>query len=144
MTTAKPTDEARPHEAIPAGALEDLPELVANLGNDLVRLLDGKLGLLKIDLEEQARGYVRELLVTVAAAIVVAGGLLLVAAGLSFALAYLLPSRLDPLLLRALAFATVGSLIAVGGCVVLRRGGQFANKTQAAAGTDVSTVRRHG
>lgn len=144
MTIAKLTDEPRPHEAVPAGALEDLPELVAHLGNDLVRLLDGKLGLLKIDLEEQARGYVRELLVTVTAAIVAAGGLLLVAVGLSFTLAYLLPSSLDPLLLRALAFAVVGSVIALGGWLVLRRGGAFANKAEAAAGTGDSTVGRHG
>jgi len=121
VTRATPEIENRVREPIHVGKTEELPALVARLGDDVLRLLDGKLGLFKLDMEEQARGYARELLLGAVAALVIAGGVILAAAGLAFAVAYLLPSQLDPLLLQALAFGTIGVIASFAGWVALRR-----------------------
>jgi hypothetical protein len=103
-------------------SIEDLPALVARLGDQIAVLVDGKLRLLKLDVEDEVRSYARETLFVGLGAVAVAIGVTLVAAGLAFALAYVLPT-LDPLLVRAIAFGVVGALGVVGGMVVLRRFG---------------------
>ncbi len=120
MTTRNADLPPHPREAVPVGTGEELPELVAQLGNDLLRLIDGKLGLLKLDLEDAARGYLRHLVLAATAALVMAGGLILGAAGLAFALASFLPGGLDPLHARAIAFGTIGGAAGVGGWIVFR------------------------
>jgi hypothetical protein len=108
---------------VPAGRVDDdLPTLVARLGEDVLGLLDSKLGLIKLDVEQEVRGYGRVLLTQALAAAVVAVGVALGAAGVAFALAWLLPSALDPLLGKALAFGAVGLVGIGGGLLVLRRG----------------------
>ncbi len=124
MAAAEPTGESRLHEAVLAGRTdEDLTALVAKLGDDLLRLVDGKLGLMKLDIEDEARRYGRELVAWAMAAVVIAVGLAACVASLAFALASVLPVALDPLLQRAVAFGAVGLFGIVAGWIVLRRGG---------------------
>lgn len=104
------------------GSDADVTALFARLGDDVVRLVDGKLGLIKLDVEEQIRGYARGLATKAVAAVVVAVGVTLAAAGLAFGVAALFPASLDPLLARAAAFAIVGAVGVGAGMVVLKRG----------------------
>lgn len=99
----------------------DVTALLARLGDDVVRLVDGKLSLIKLDVEEQIRDYARVLTVRAVAAVVVAVGVTLVAAGVAFAIAAALPPSLEPLLARSIAFALVGALGVGTGVAVLRR-----------------------
>ena len=107
----------------PDGRAADVTALLARLGDDVVRLVDGKLGLIRLDVEEQIRDYARMLTVRAIAAVVVAVGVTLVAAGAAFAVAATLPDSLEPLLTRAIAFALVGATGIGAGVVVLRRKG---------------------
>ena len=100
----------------------DVTALLARLGDDVVRLVDGKLGLIKLDVEEQIRDYAKGLATRAVAAVVVAVGVTLAAAGLAFGVAALLPASLAPLLARAVAFALVGAVGVGAGVFVLKRG----------------------
>lgn len=102
----------------------DATALLARLGDDVVRFVDGKLGLIKLDVEEQIRGYAGGLATRALAAIVAVVGSTLMAVGLAFAVAALFPGSLDPLLARAVAFALVGAVAGGAGMLVLRRDGR--------------------
>jgi hypothetical protein len=102
----------------------DVTALLARLGDDVVRLVDGKLGLIKLDVEDQIRAHARSLTSRAIAAVVVAVGVTLAAAGLAFGVAAALPASLDPLVARAIAFALVGVAGVGAGVVVLKRGGE--------------------
>lgn len=122
MGTAESADGARVREPEHAGRVDDdLTALLARLGDDVVTLVESKLGLLKLDVEAQVQGYAREATTRALAAAIVAIGVALLAAGLAFTVAWLLPASLDPLLARALAFGGIGALGIGGGLVVLRR-----------------------
>ncbi len=113
----------RPREPGTAPAAEqDLPALVARLGDGILGLLDSKITLLKLDVQETIRAYERETLALALAAITVAIGATLVGCGLAFVLVYALPPTIDPLLARALAFGAIGTLAVISGVVTLRRG----------------------
>jgi uncharacterized membrane protein YqjE len=95
---------------------ETLPELVGRLGDDVVKLVDGKLALLKVELDEAVRSYAAGAVELAIAAIVALVGFALSATALAFALVYALPEgRLDPSLGRAVAFGVIGGVsLAVG------------------------------
>ena len=102
---------------------EGLPELVGQLGEHVVQLVDSKLGLLKIELDEAARAYATGAIELAIAAIVALVGFALSATSIAFALVYLLPeSWLDPSLNRALAFGLVGGVALIVGLVFTARG----------------------
>ena len=97
----------------------DLTALLARLGDDVVNLVDGKLGLIKLDVEEQVRAYARTLYARAAAAVVIAVGVTLVAAGIAFGVTSLVPPSIDPLVARALAFGAVGVVGVAAGVMAL-------------------------
>ena len=105
---------------------DDLTALLARLGEDVVTLVDSKLGLLKLDLEAQVRGYARDAFMRVVAAVIAAVGVGLFAAGLAFVVVWFLPASLDPLLARALACAAIGTLAIGTGAIVLSGGARAA------------------
>ncbi|MEO6028240.1 MAG: hypothetical protein ABIR79_15355 [Candidatus Binatia bacterium] len=122
MEKASTSGGARPREPISAPAADqDLPALVARLGDGILGLLDSKITLLKLDVQETIRAYERETVALALAAITVAIGVTLVGCGLAFVLVYALPSTLDPLLARALAFGVIGTLAVISGVVTLLR-----------------------
>lgn len=104
-------------------APEDLPGLVARLGDEIATLVDGKIRLLKLDLEDEVRAYARRLMFAALGAVGVAVGVTLAAVSMAFGLAHLLPASLDPLLVRALAFGVVAVLGVASGGIVLRHFG---------------------
>ncbi len=109
----------KPRTPIVAPAEQDIPTLVARLGDDVLELVEGKLALLKLDLEDTARGYGRTAVRVGLAAATLAIGIALAACGLAFAVAYVLPADLHPLLARASAFGLVGTIAIALGAMVL-------------------------
>jgi len=108
---------------VEGGPEEGLPDLVGRLGENVVELVDSKLGLLKVELDEAARAYAAGAIELAIAAIVALVGFALSATALAFALVYLFPEGwLDPSLNRALAFGMVGSVALVTGVVFTLRG----------------------
>jgi hypothetical protein len=115
--------DAGPRHVVPEAAPDDLPGLIARLGDEIATLVDGKLRLLKLDLEEEVRAYARGVMIAALGAVAVAVGVTLAAVSLAFGIAHLLPASLDPLLVRALAFAVVAVLGVASGALVLRHYG---------------------
>ena len=100
-----------------------LPELVGRLGDDVVKLVDGKLALLKVELNEAARSYAAGAVELTIAAIVALVGFALSATALAFALVYALPEGwLHPTLNRAVGFGAVGLVALVVGVFFTLRG----------------------
>ena len=115
-------------ESIATPEDQDLVALVARLGDGIVELFEGKIALLKLDVEEAVGAYERKA-TTMAFATFLAGvGVALGGCGLAFALAYFLPARLDALLGRAIAFGTVGAIATIVGVVVLRRSSRVSRR----------------
>jgi hypothetical protein len=110
----------RPNGTTPgadASAAESLPVLVSRLGEDLSELVDSKLSLLKLELQEDVRWYARSGAVTVAGGVVAAIGVGLLSAAAAFFVATLM-ARTGDLSLPAtysLGFASVGLLFLLGG-----------------------------
>lgn len=116
---AEPATEAHLRHPEPAGA--DLTALLARLGDDVVTLIDSKLGLLKLDVEAEVRRYEHAALARVAWAAVGVIAVAFVATGLAFVVAWGLPSSLDPRLAHALAFGGIGVLGVAAAWMVLGR-----------------------
>ena len=96
-----------------------LPVLITRLGEDLVSLIDAKLSLLKIDIEEDLWAYGRNLIALIAAGVVGAVGFALVNVAVAFAVAHLLSSTdLSAALQHALGFAATGLVYLVAGGVI--------------------------
>jgi hypothetical protein len=103
------------------GAAESLPALVARLGDDIVALLDSKLGLLKVEIKDDVAAYVRgsaSLIGSVGVAIVGVG---LLALTFAFLLSALLTSTtLSPPLRYAVGTGVTG-VACLGGAYLFGR-----------------------
>lgn len=99
----------------------DLPSLVERLAADVVRLLDQKLTLLKIEVKEDVDAYVRGSIAIVAGAVVAAVGFALINVALAFGISTLFASLdLSQPAKYALGFAIAGGLyLAIGSIVIL-------------------------
>jgi uncharacterized membrane protein YqjE len=75
--------------AQPAADLENLPALVGKLGDDVMRLLDTKLSLVKVELKEDAAFYARNGAFTAVGAMVALIGFALVNVAVAFFIANL-------------------------------------------------------
>ena len=112
--------------AAPTGSeLENLPALVGKLGDDVMRLLDTKLSLVKVELKEDASFYARNGALTAVGAMVALIGFALVNVALAFFISNLFandagtPERFGPTS-YGLGFLITGILyVIIGGVVVL-------------------------
>ncbi|MGH9875864.1 MAG: phage holin family protein [Pyrinomonadaceae bacterium] len=116
--TAKSTTGAKPD----AGD-KSLPSLIGRLGEDIVTLLDTKLGLLKIEIKENVKAYVRGRVSIGVGGIIAAVGFSL----LSVAIAFLVSAQFEKTLLSqpvkyALGFIITGVIYLVVGAAVTIRG----------------------
>jgi uncharacterized membrane protein YqjE len=101
---------------------DSLPALIGHLGEDLVTLLDSKLGLLKIEIKEDIISYLRSSLSIAVGGVITVIGFSLV----NIALAFLLSSLFDSLqisqpLKYAMGFILTGLLYLVIGVFVIIR-----------------------
>jgi len=103
-----------------SSASESLPALVGRLGEDLSRLVDSKLSLLKIEIQDDLHAYLRNAVRAIAAGVVAAVGFGLVSVGVAlFASTLLAQSEgLSRLTAQALGFVATGLSLLVGGVVV--------------------------
>lgn len=120
----RPTAKASSPEA--TASSESLPVLVGRLSDDLTELVDSKLSLLKIELQEDARSYVRRGVRAIAGGVVASLGAGLVGAGAAFFVSSLLreSAKVASPTAYSLGFACVGLLFLIAGAVVAVRAGR--------------------
>jgi uncharacterized membrane protein YqjE len=105
-------------------SVESLPGLVGRVGEDLVTLLDAKLGLLKIEIEEDMRAYARGGVAIGAGSVIAAVGFALVNMGIGFLISALLENtQLSQPMKYALGFLITGAiyLLLGSGVIVLNK-----------------------
>jgi uncharacterized membrane protein YqjE len=119
--------ERRAAAAAPARAgeptqaeLETLPGLFGRLGDDVMRLLDAKLGLLKVELKEEAAAYGGTAALLAVGGMVAAIGFALLNVAVAFFVARLFFGSFTPPVSYALGFLVTGALyLLIGGAVIL-------------------------
>ncbi|MGH8646283.1 MAG: phage holin family protein [Gammaproteobacteria bacterium] len=108
--------------ANPDAGGESLPSLIGRLGEDIVTLLDTKLGLLKLEIKEDVNAYVRGRVSIGVGGIIAAVGFSL----LNVAIAFLVSTLFEKTLLSqpvkyALGFIITGVIYLVSGAAVIIR-----------------------
>ncbi|HYO64217.1 MAG TPA: phage holin family protein [Pyrinomonadaceae bacterium] len=99
--------------------IEGLPALVGRLGDDVMRLLDTKLSLVKVELKEEASAYGKGAAGVGAGAVVATVGLVLALVSLAFFVSTFFTFDRQPLN-YALGFLITGVLfLAIGGAIAL-------------------------
>jgi len=119
--------------AKPDASGESLASLIGRLGEDIVTLLDTKLGLLKLEIKEDVNAYLRGLVSIGVGGMIAAVGFSL----LSVAIAFLVSSLFEQTLLSqpvkyALGFIITGVIyLVIGAAVIIRAKDQLAKQNLA-------------
>lgn len=108
---------AAPAPTTPQTDLESLPSLFGRLGDDVMKLVDTKLTLLKVEVKEETSAYVRDGVMISVGGVVAAIGFALVNIAIAFFVATLLPY--DPPVNYALGFLITGALYVVIGAIMV-------------------------
>ncbi len=117
--------------ANPDAGGESLPSLIGRLGQDIVTLLDTKLGLLKLEIKEDVNAYVRGRVSIGVGGIIAAVGFLL----LNVAIAFLVSALFEKTLLSqpvkyALGFLITGMIsLIIGAAVIIRARDRLAKRS---------------
>ncbi|HVG31414.1 MAG TPA: phage holin family protein [Pyrinomonadaceae bacterium] len=109
---------ARAHENDQA-ELDQLPTMLSRLGDHVMALLDAKVGLLKIELKEEAGVYTRLAAMIAAGGTIAAIGFLLVNVAIAFFVARLFFESFTPPISYALGFVVTGALYLVVGAILV-------------------------
>ena len=100
--------------------IDSLPSLFGRLGDDVMRLLDAKLGLLKVELKEEASVYGRTSAMMAVGGMIAAIGFALINVALAFAVTRLYFMSFTPPISYALGFLVTCALyLVIGGALVL-------------------------
>ncbi|MBA3495112.1 MAG: phage holin family protein [Gammaproteobacteria bacterium] len=108
-----------------------MPSLIGRLGQDIVTLLDTKLGLLKLEIKEDVNAYVRGRVSIGVGGIIAAVGFLL----LNVAIAFLVSALFEKTLLSqpvkyALGFLITGMIsLIIGAAVIIRARDRLAKRS---------------
>jgi len=106
----------------PDATSEDLPALVGRLGEDVATLIDTKLSLLKVELEEEVSAYLHGSLALGAGSIVAIAGFALVSVALALAVSVAFERmHLGPAVEYALGFLVAGLTYVLFGVLFVRR-----------------------
>jgi len=117
--------------ANPDAGGESLPSLIGRLGQDIVTLLDTKLGLLKLEIKEDINAYVRGRVSIGVGGIIAAVGFSL----LNVAIAFLVSALFEKTLLSqpvkyALGFLITGMIsLIIGAAVIIRARDRLAKRS---------------
>jgi uncharacterized membrane protein YqjE len=108
---------AAPAPAQTQADIESLPALFGRLGDDVMTLVDAKLGLIKVELKEEAAVYARGTALIGVGAVLAAIGFALV----QFAVAFFISSlfSFDERINYALGFVITGALYLVIGAIII-------------------------
>lgn len=122
--------------------LEQLPSLFGRLGDDVMKLLDTKLSLLKVELSEDVNAFARRAVLIAAGGFIVAVGFALLNIALALGISALMPLDWQQASRYALGFVTTGVLyLIVGGIVILVMKSKLAN-TDLVPGRSVEELRK--
>jgi hypothetical protein len=113
----------KPSRADVSDPSESLPVLVGRLGDDLTELVDSRLSLLKIELQEDLRWYARTGTRAIIGGVVASLGVGLLSTAAAFVVSTLLRAKagVDFPAAYSLGFSIVGFLFLIGGAVVAVR-----------------------
>lgn len=109
--------------------LETLPGLFGRLGDDVMKLLDTKLSLVKVELKEDAAVYARASAMIGVGAVLAAVGFALINVAVAFFISKLFTFD-DPRLNYALGFIITGALyLVIGGIIIVVMKNRLAART---------------
>jgi len=122
--------------------LEQLPSLVGRLGDDVMKLLDTKLSLLKVELSEDVNAFARRAVLIAAGGFIAAVGFALLNIALALGISALMPMDWQQASRYALGFVVTGILyLIVGGITILVMKNKLAN-TDLVPGRSVEELRK--
>lgn len=128
---------------------EPLPELITRLGQDVVKMIEARLALLKLEIVEDIETMARQGLWMVLGAVLAIVGVALLCLSLGFAVAVLLPTDLGEPARYALGFAAVaiaavpaGVLMALNSYRRMRQGAIHPERSLMALEEDKRWIRR--
>ncbi|HEX8459133.1 MAG TPA: phage holin family protein [Pyrinomonadaceae bacterium] len=123
--------ERRATAAAPAQAtqadIEGLPAMIGRLGDNVMTLVDAKLGLVKVELKEEAAAYGANIAVMAVGGVLAAIGFALLNVAIAFFMARLFFYSFTPPISYALGFVVTGILyLVIGGILVVNRKNRLA------------------
>ena len=114
----------------PGGEIEALPALVGRLGDDVMKLLDTKLSLLKVEVKEDADAYIRGGVMIGIGGVIAAVGFALVNVAVALGVSTLLPDDWIPPTRYAVGFVITGIVyLIIGGIIVVVMKNRLARRT---------------
>ena len=100
--------------------LEQLPSLFGRLGDDVMKLVDTKLSLLKVEISEDVNAYVRDAIMIGVGGFIAAIGFAFLNVALALGISALMPTMWSQPVRYAVGFVTTGILyLIVGGIIVM-------------------------
>ena len=110
---------AAPARAQDQAELDQLPTMLSRLGDHVMALLDAKVGLLKIELKEEAGVYGRLAGMIAVGGVIAAIGFLLVNVAIAFFISRLFVESFTEPVAYALGFVVTGALYLVVGAILV-------------------------
>src|SRR2546423_14547389 len=115
----------------PATDIDQLPAMFGRLGDDVMAMLDAKLGLLKLELKEEASVYTRTVALIAIGGVLAAVGFAFLNTAVAFFISTLFASLSAPLS-YALGFLITGALyLLIRGAIILAMKGRLARHNPA-------------
>ncbi len=109
--------------------IEALPTLFGRLGDDVMKLLDTKLSLLKVEVKEDADAYIRGGVMIGIGGVIAAVGFALLNVAVAFGVSTLLPVDWSPPARYAVGFVVTGIVyLIIGGIIVVVMKNRLANR----------------
>ncbi|HEV2800872.1 MAG TPA: phage holin family protein [Pyrinomonadaceae bacterium] len=107
--------------------IEGLPAMIGRLGDHVMTLVDAKLGLVKVELKEEAAAYGANIAVLAVGGVLAAIGFALLNVAIAFFMARLFFYSFTPPISYALGFVVTGVLyLIIGGILVVNRKNRLA------------------
>jgi uncharacterized membrane protein YqjE len=119
MADLERSTAAAPAPVTTTAELEQLPSLFGRLGDDVMKLVDTKLSLLKVEVSEDVGAYVRDGAMIAVGGVIAAIGFALLNIAVAFAISTLMPETWSQPARYALGFVVTGVLYLVVGGVIL-------------------------
>ena len=111
------------------GDIEALPALVGRLGDDVMKLLDTKLSLLKVEVKEDADAYIHAGVIMGIGGVIAAVGFALLNVAVALGVAALMPEDWSQAARYAVGFVVTGLVyLIIGGIIVMVMKNRMANR----------------
>ena len=129
MADLERSTAAAPATTSMGGEIEALPALVGRLGDDVMKLLDTKLSLLKVEVKEDADAYIRGGVMIGVGGVIAAVGFALLNVAVALGVAALMPEDWSQPARYAVGFVVTGLVyLIIGGIIVIVMKNRLANR----------------